>query len=50
MVWAAAQRDSLITLPLPARTAAGLTPGAYHITYDADAKEYRIALTQFVKK
>jgi uncharacterized protein len=46
----AAQRDSLIPLPLPTRTAAGLTPGAYHISYDADAKEYRIALTQFVKK
>jgi hypothetical protein len=46
----AAQRDSLISLPLPTRTAAGLTPGAYHISYDADAKEYRIALTQFVKK
>jgi hypothetical protein len=46
----AAQRDSLIPLPLPTRTAAGLTPGAYHISYDADAKEYRIALSQFVKK
>ena len=46
----AAQRDSLISLPLPGRTTAGLTPGAYRVTYDADAKEYRIALTQFVKK
>ncbi|AHG92301.1 hypothetical protein J421_4766 (plasmid) [Gemmatirosa kalamazoonensis] len=46
----AAQRDSLVLLQTPTRTTAGLTPGAYRVTYDADAKEYRIALTQFVKK
>jgi len=47
---AAAQRDSLMTLATPTRTTAGLTPSAYRVTYDADAKEYRIALTQFVRK
>jgi hypothetical protein len=44
---AAAQRDSVISLPLAQRRSpAGYYPGAYRITYDAKAKEYRIALTQ----
>jgi hypothetical protein len=47
---APAQRDSLVQLRTPARTAVGLTPGAYRVTYDAESKEYRIALTQFVRK
>ena len=46
----AAQQDSVIPLQVAARPAAGLAPGAYHVTYDAQAKEYRIALTQLVRK
>jgi hypothetical protein len=40
-------RDELIPVSVPARRSpAGYYPGAYRITYDATAKEYRIALTQ----
>jgi len=28
----------------------GYYPSAYRITYDAEAKEYRIALTQLVRR
>ncbi len=43
----AAQRDSVIALPMPQRrNAAGYYPAAYRIAYDAKAKEYRIGLTQ----
>ena len=43
---APAQRDSVISLPLaPSRVPAGYYPGAYRVAYDAQAKEYRIALT-----
>lgn len=45
---APASRDSVIDLPLPARSSrAGMHPGAYRVTYDAQTREYRIALTQF---
>jgi hypothetical protein len=40
-------RDEVITLPIPARYhVAGYYPSAYRITWDAEAREYRIALTQ----
>ena len=40
-------RDEIIPLSLPARRSpAGFYPDAYRITWDAQAKEYRIALTQ----
>ena len=43
---APAQRDSVISLTQPERYGApGYYPSAYHVTYDAQAKEYRIALT-----
>ena len=42
-----AVRDEIIPVSVPPRHAvAGFYPGAYRITYDAQAKEYRIALTQ----
>ena len=43
----AAVRDQIIPLPLPAKYhVPGYYPGAYRITWDADAKEYRIALSE----
>jgi hypothetical protein len=46
-----AGRDEVIPVPVPQRYApAGYYPRAYRITYDAQAKEYRIALTQLVKQ
>jgi hypothetical protein len=43
----AAVRDQIIPLPLPAKyQAPGYYPAAYRITWDAGAKEYRIALTE----
>lgn len=45
-----AVRDEIIQLPVPARyQAPGSYPRAYRITWDADAREYRIALTQLVR-
>ncbi|HEU4630451.1 MAG TPA: DUF5602 domain-containing protein [Gemmatimonadaceae bacterium] len=45
-----AQRDSVMPLPLPAQVRTpGYYPAAYHVTYDAQAKEYRIALTQLTR-
>jgi hypothetical protein len=42
-----AVRDELIPVPTAARySPAGFYPGAYRITYDAIAREYRVALTQ----
>ncbi len=42
-----AVRDEIIPVSVPARrNPAGYYPGAYRITWDAAAKEYRIALTQ----
>jgi hypothetical protein len=41
------QRDEIIAVPTPARRAIpGYYPQAYRITYDAESKEYRIALTR----
>ncbi len=43
----ASSRDEVIVLPETARRQiAGYYPEAYRITYDADAQEYRIALTR----
>ena len=43
----AAVRDEIIPVPTAPRYApAGYYPSAYRITYDAEAKEYRVALTQ----
>ncbi len=43
----AAVRDQLIPLPLPEKyQVPGYYPAAYRITWDAAAKEYRIALTE----
>jgi hypothetical protein len=43
----AASRDSVIALSTPQKYPnAAYRPDAYHVTYDAQAKEYRIALTQ----
>jgi len=42
----AAVRDELLPLEMPAEVAApGYYPGAYRITWDGEAREYRIALT-----
>jgi hypothetical protein len=42
-----AQRDSVMPLPAAERyRPAGYRPAAYHVAYDAQAKEYRIALTR----
>jgi hypothetical protein len=42
-----AVRDQIIPIPTPARyQEPGYYPSAYRITWDAKAKEYRIALTQ----
>lgn len=46
-----AVRDEIIPISMPARYArAGYYPDAYRITYDARAKEYRIALTQLAPR
>jgi hypothetical protein len=46
-----AVRDELIPVSTPAHYApAGYYPNAYRITYDAQAKEYRVALTQLSVK
>lgn len=47
----AAQRDSVISLPMGAQASpAGVYPAAYRIAWDAEANEYRIALTQLTQK
>jgi hypothetical protein len=44
-----AVRDEIIPVSVPAdRQVPGFYPNAYRISYDAQAKEYRIALTQLV--
>jgi hypothetical protein len=44
-------RDELIPVPTAAHySPAGYYPNAYRITYDAQAKEYRVALTQLAAK
>ena len=46
---APAQRDSVIALDAaPSTVPAGFYPSAYRVAYDAQAKEYRIALTGLV--
>jgi len=46
----AAVRDELIPVSTAAHYApAGFYPSAYRITYDAQAKEYRVALTQLAR-
>ena len=46
-----AVRDELIALPTPAKyQAPGYYPSAYRITWDEQAREYRIALTGLVKR
>jgi len=46
-----AERDRVIELPIAkSYSPSGYYPSAYRITYDADAKEYRIALTQLVRR
>jgi hypothetical protein len=42
-----AVRDEVIPVPVPEQyESAGYYPGAYRITWDPEAKEYRVALTQ----
>jgi hypothetical protein len=46
-----ALRDEVIPLSQPAQVRrAGYYPGAYRITWDAHAREYRIALTQLARR
>jgi hypothetical protein len=46
-----AVRDEIIAVSTPAKYAlSGFYPNAYRITYDAAAKEYRVALTQLVRR
>jgi hypothetical protein len=46
-----AVRDEIIPIPTPARyQTPGYYPGAYRITWDAQAREYRIALTKFSQR
>lgn len=45
-----AVRDELIPVPSANFEKAGYYPAAYRITYDARAREYRIALTQFTRR
>jgi hypothetical protein len=47
----AAVRDEIIPVSTPTKYAlSGFYPSAYRITYDATAKEYRVALTQLVRR
>lgn len=46
-----AVRDEVIPISVPAKyQASGRYPTAYRITWDAEAREYRVALTGFVKR
>ena len=48
---APAQRDSVMPLPAAQRyLPAGAHPTAYRVAYDAQAREYRIALTQLTRR
>ena len=48
---ASAQRDSVMPLPAAQRhVPAGYYPAAYRVAYDAQAKEYRIALVQLTPR
>jgi hypothetical protein len=47
---AAAERDSVISIPTPAqRRPDGYYPAAYHVTWDEQTREYRVGLQQFAK-
>jgi hypothetical protein len=46
----AAGRDTVMAVPAANFEKAGYYPDAYRITYDAKAREYRIALTQFARR
>jgi len=47
----ASERERVIQLPQPKSfSPSGYYPEAYRITWDADSKEYRIALTQLVRR
>jgi hypothetical protein len=47
----AAVRDEVIPVPTAQRySPAGFYPSAYRITWDAEAKEYRVALTQLSRR
>lgn len=46
-----AERDEVIAVPMaPSYSTPGYYPGAYRITWDEEAKEYRVALTQLVRR
>lgn len=46
-----AQRDSVMALPAGAKASpGGFMPGAYRVSWNAEANEYRIALTQLTSK
>jgi hypothetical protein len=46
-----AERDEVITVPMaPSYSSPGYYPGAYRITWDDEAKEYRVALTQLMRR
>ena len=46
-----AERDEVIPVPMaPSYSTPGYYPGAYRITWDEDAKEYRVALTRLVRR
>lgn len=44
------QRDSVMPLPQPAHPSTGYYPMAYRVAFDAETKEYRIALTQLERR
>lgn len=47
----AAQRDSVIPVSVPQQyRPAGFHPAAYHVTWDAQAREYHIGLQQFARR
>jgi hypothetical protein len=46
-----AVRDEVVPVSTaPKYSPAGFYPSAYRITYDAQAKEYRVALTQLAQR
>ncbi len=46
-----AERDEVIAVPTPSSySEPGYYPGAYRITWDDEAKEYRVALTKLVRR
>ena len=46
-----AERDEVIPVPVASsHSMPGYYPGAYRITWDEAAKEYRVALTKLVRR